>query len=59
MMPPTINIKLCNGCGSCVDVCPAGVLALEGKKAKVVNASACLECRACEVQCAQGAIALK
>lgn len=58
-MPPKINAKLCDGCGACVEVCPASVLALKGGKVAVVNADACIECRACEVACPRGAIAFE
>lgn len=55
-MPPTINPELCNGCKSCVEICPAGVLAMEEDKARVVNPDSCTECRACEAACPNGAI---
>lgn len=57
-MPLTVNKALCEGCGTCIEACPAGVLALEDGKVKVVNVDACMECRACEVQCPNGAISL-
>jgi len=32
------------------------VMAMKSKKAAVVNADACIECRACEASCPTGAI---
>ena len=55
-MPSSISAKLCDGCGACIDVCPAVVLVMDGGKAAVVNADACTECRACEASCPTGAI---
>jgi NAD-dependent dihydropyrimidine dehydrogenase PreA subunit len=46
----------CTGCGRCVEVCPHGVFAIEGKKARMVKADDCMECGACQVNCASGAI---
>ena len=46
----------CSGCGRCVEVCPHGVFAIEGRKAHMVNADDCMECGACQVNCAGGAI---
>ncbi len=55
-----IDLKKCNGCGTCISVCPSGVLALKeeggSKKANVVNIAACIACKACELQCPEGAI---
>jgi NAD-dependent dihydropyrimidine dehydrogenase PreA subunit len=47
---------LCTGCGRCLEVCPRCVFALEGKKAVVTELDNCLECGACERNCAFGAI---
>jgi NAD-dependent dihydropyrimidine dehydrogenase PreA subunit len=45
----------CNGCKMCVEVCPRAVFVMEGKKAKVADKNACIECGACMVNCATGA----
>jgi len=55
-MPPRINVKLCDGCGACIEVCPANVLALKNGKAAEVDPEACMECKACEAACPKGAI---
>ena len=46
----------CVGCGACLDVCPHGVFALDGDKARIVDRDACMECGACARNCAEGAI---
>jgi NAD-dependent dihydropyrimidine dehydrogenase PreA subunit len=46
----------CTGCGTCVDVCPHGVLAMSGKQAIVVDADMCMECGACMTNCGFGAL---
>ena len=50
--------RRCIGCGLCVDVCPHGVFAMEGRKARIVRLSACLECGACQMNCPAEAIAV-
>jgi NAD-dependent dihydropyrimidine dehydrogenase PreA subunit len=47
---------LCNRCGFCLVVCPHGVFEDAGKVVKLANADACMECGACELNCAPGAI---
>jgi len=41
-----INLELCDGCGTCVELCPEFVLELHDGKVKVVNSEACLGIRA-------------
>lgn len=60
MPEPVIDKPKCTGCGTCVEICPMTVFEMEGegkeKKAKVKNPSACVGCRACEVQCPEECI---
>lgn len=52
----TLNNDACVGCGMCIDVCPHGVLALEGRKARMVDRNGCMECGACAKNCPTGAL---
>ena len=62
MVEIKVDLEKCNGCGTCVDVCPVSVFELQDvegydtKKASPVNQDACIVCRSCEVQCPQQAI---
>ncbi|MBC8508165.1 MAG: ferredoxin family protein [Anaerolineales bacterium] len=47
---------LCTGCGLCVDVCPHGVFAQNGREVELVRHKACMECGACQLNCPFGAI---
>jgi len=40
----TINEELCIGCEMCIAVCPHDVFSIEGKKAKIADKDACMEC---------------
>ena len=51
-----VRQEACTGCGTCVKVCPHGVLALEEKKALLVAEERCIECGACQLNCHDDAI---
>ncbi len=55
-MKVNIDINLCTGCGSCVDVCPVGAISLINDKAYVSDE--CTLCRLCVDACGFGAISL-
>lgn len=48
----------CSGAAECVQVCPRGVLAMDGRARKVVVAEpdSCMRCGACIVQCPEDAL---
>lgn len=53
----TVDIELCNGCESCVAVCPVNAISMKDEKA-VNNTAKCIGCGLCVVECAPGAISL-
>jgi 4-oxalocrotonate tautomerase family enzyme len=58
-----VTLKLdpdkCTGCGTCLTVCPRGVLKLADRKALIFEKDACIECGACMLNCPDGAIAVR
>jgi NAD-dependent dihydropyrimidine dehydrogenase PreA subunit len=52
----TIEKEKCNGCHVCNWVCPHGVLSMNSKIAAIAHNERCIECGACELNCASGAI---
>ena len=56
MARPIIDKNECSACGSCVDVCPNGVLDIVGDHATVVDEDSCIACGACLDACPTGAI---
>jgi len=57
----TLKLKAenCTGCGMCAEVCPHGVFAIDGKKARIVDRDSCMECGACQRNCPFAAIEVK
>jgi len=53
-----IDYSRCNGCGTCVDLCPMDVLRLDAstKKAVITYLRDCMSCFACEEECPKEAI---
>ncbi len=54
-----LDTEKCIGCWRCTEVCPHGVFAVEGSKAKIIDQDACMECGACSQNCPVAAIEVK
>jgi ferredoxin len=50
-----VDSDRCTGCGACVEVCPAGAMALVEGKARV-DEETCIGCGSCADECPEGAI---
>ncbi len=50
----SVDQELCNGCGTCVEVCPAGAIDNDG--VATIDDFLCIYCGACQVNCAQNAV---
>jgi ferredoxin len=53
-----INKEKCTGCGQCIEVCPQSVLAMNERKAEILDRDRCIECGACQRNCAFDAISV-
>jgi NAD-dependent dihydropyrimidine dehydrogenase PreA subunit len=49
----------CCGCTRCVEVCPRQVFVMGDRKAYIVDRDLCIECGACQRNCAFGALSVK
>ncbi|MBI5443975.1 MAG: 4Fe-4S dicluster domain-containing protein [Deltaproteobacteria bacterium] len=52
----TLDPEGCAGCGACTEVCPHQVLAMDGRKARILALDNCMECGACARNCPTGAV---
>lgn len=59
MARPVVDYDKCEGCGQCVDTCPAEVFEMQDDKPVVVNEDECLECESCVEVCEHDAITLE
>jgi ferredoxin len=53
-----LDRERCVGCGLCPTLCPHGVLAMDGPKARIVDFDACMECGACALNCPSQALSV-
>ncbi len=53
-MAAKVDPEKCDGCGSCVEVCPTS--AVELKEKATVKADDCIDCNACQDACTHDAI---
>ncbi len=51
-----VDVDQCTGDEECVNVCPAGVLEMDGDKANPANVDECLGCESCVEVCPSAAI---
>jgi len=52
-----VDLDVCNGCGTCADICQFGAVSLEGSEASV-DPVKCMGCGLCASHCPQTAMAL-
>jgi NAD-dependent dihydropyrimidine dehydrogenase PreA subunit len=57
-MRPDICEQACTACGTCVEVCPEGVLDIACGVARTVQEDACTGCGVCVDQCPTAAICI-
>lgn len=53
-----LDVEKCTGCRRCVEVCPHGVFEMRDGRAAIVDRGACMECGACQRNCAFGALSV-
>ncbi|MDO9546320.1 MAG: 4Fe-4S binding protein [Pelolinea sp.] len=56
-MEVQVNKELCDGCGNCISICPAGAISLVNGIAEI-DKSVCTLCQKCVKDCPVGAISI-
>jgi len=59
MVKIIINHEYCDGCGTCVRVCPNEIYELVEMKSVAKHPEKCIVCRECELQCPNNAITIE
>lgn len=54
-----LDQELCNGCLMCLMVCPHQVFSAGNRKVRIADGPACMECGACMMNCAPGAVRVR
>jgi len=57
--PEVEVLESCTACGDCVEVCPRGIMKLDGSRARAEEVERCILCRACVQECRENAIELR
>ncbi|MEE9443113.1 MAG: mercury methylation ferredoxin HgcB [candidate division Zixibacteria bacterium] len=62
-LPEVVTLELdrskCEGCQTCVIVCPHAVFGIENKRAVILHRDLCMECGACALNCQSEAISVR
>ncbi len=53
---PEVNSAKCEGCGDCIELCPAHAVGMVAGKANIVRPDDCDYCADCETFCPRSAI---
>ena len=56
MYTVVVDMEKCDGCGSCVEICPVSVFVMDGDKSIPENMDECTGCESCVETCEQMAI---
>ncbi|MFW6164004.1 MAG: 4Fe-4S binding protein [Planctomycetota bacterium] len=48
---PWVNQEMCTGCGTCVEECPVGAIALDDDELAAIDEQRCIRCGVCHDAC--------